>query len=131
MLIKLRGEREADFEQSGARKSQLWIEICDKMREHGYDLSAERVSKKWHNIMITYNKNLAKKYGTVNWEFFEDIDVIYRNKKLQEADDEADAYQYDTPITLDHLKQNGVDLKPTNGGKRKRSDNTGEFEIEG
>lgn len=80
-LIKLRGDRDAEFEQSGARKSQLWIEICNKMREAGYDFSTEKVSKKWHNITITYHKNLEKKHGTINWEFFDDMHVIMKNRK--------------------------------------------------
>lgn len=83
-LIKLRAEREADFEQSGARKSLLWIEISDKMRTSGYDFSPEKVSKKWHNIMITYNKNAEKKNGPVNWEFFDDIDTIYKHRRVHD-----------------------------------------------
>lgn len=88
-LIRLRGEREAEFEQGGARKSQLWVDICRLMREMGYDFTAEKVSKKWHNIMITYNKNIGKKIqaGAVNWEFFEDIDIIYKNKRVLNYDD--------------------------------------------
>lgn len=84
-LIKLRGEREAEFEQAGASKSLLWIEICKQMREMGYDFTAEKVSKKWHNIMITYNKNIRKKIetGIVNWGFFEDIDMYLKMKREQ------------------------------------------------
>lgn len=93
-LIRLRGEREAEFEQGGARKSQLWVDICRLMREMGYDFTAEKVSKKWHNIMITYNKNIGKKVqaGAVNWEFFEDIDIIYKNKRTQSYDDSYPRY---------------------------------------
>lgn len=83
-LIKLRGERDADFDQSGARKSQLWLEISNKMREAGYDFTPEKVSKKWHNITITYQKNTEKDPSSVNWEFFDDMHAIFRNKKLSE-----------------------------------------------
>lgn len=98
-LIKLRGDRDAEFEQSGARKSQLWIEISNKMSEAGYDFSTEKVSKKWHNITITYHKNLEKKHGSINWEFFDDMHVIMKNRKHIEEnstdaiDDEVDPQQ--------------------------------------
>lgn len=119
LLIRLRGDRESEFEQSGARKGQLWNDICEKLRDNGYDFSADRVSKKWHNIMITYQKNKSKKHGNINWEFYDDIEEVYRNKKMREIDLEADSYQYLPPNTLEHLEQNGVDLKPT---KRKRTE---------
>lgn len=83
-LIKLRGERNADFEQSGARKSQIWLEICNKMREAGYDFTPEKVSKKWHNITITYQKNAEKDPGSVNWEFFDDMHAVFQNKDIYE-----------------------------------------------
>lgn len=84
-LIRLRGERESEFCDSSVRKSRLWEEICQSMRERGYDFTVEKVSKKWHNIMITYNKNTLKKMrtGTVNWDFYEDIDVYYKDKRTQ------------------------------------------------
>lgn len=122
-LIKLRAEREADFEQSGARKSLLWVEISDKMRASGYDFSPEKVSKKWHNIMITYNKNAEKKNGPVNWEFFEDIDTIYRHRRVQDLShvvDEAHRLINAVPLerlTALQLKTNGYDNGPT---KRKK-----------
>lgn len=87
LLIKLRGERDVDFEQSGARKSQLWFEICNKMREAGYDFTPEKASKKWHNITITYQKNTEKDPNSINWEFFDDVHSVYQNKKLQEDTD--------------------------------------------
>lgn len=84
LLIKLRGERDADFEQSGARKSQLWLEISNKMREAGFEFTAEKVSKKWHNITITYQKNTEKDPASVNWEFFNDMHALFQHKKIQE-----------------------------------------------
>lgn len=114
-LIKLRAEREADFEQSGARKSLLWVEISDKMRSSGYDFSPEKVSKKWHNIMITYNKNAEKKNGPVNWEFFEDIDTIYKHRRVQDLNsvvDEAHRLVNTVPLerlTALHTKTNGCE----------------------
>lgn len=84
-LIKLRGDRESEFEQGGARKSQLWVDICRRMRSLGYDFTPEKVSKKWHNILITYNKNLSKKQHSqqVNWEFFDEIDAVFKNRRLE------------------------------------------------
>lgn len=63
------------------------------MQSMGYDFSAEKVSKKWHNIMITYHKNISKKNltGHVNWEFFEEIDHIYKHKRLSSEYEEIPA----------------------------------------
>lgn len=104
-LIKLRGERDADFEQSGARKSQLWLEIANKMREAGYDFTPEKVSKKWHNITITYQKNTEKNPESVNWEFFEDMHAVFRNKKMSEEN----SMDYSEPES----KQNGTSKRKT------------------
>lgn len=103
-MIKLRAERDADFEQSGARKSQIWLEICNKMREDaGYDFTPEKASKKWHNITITYQKNTEKDPSTVNWEFFDDMHNVFQNKKLQEEN----SIDYSEPDT-EMPKQNGT-----------------------
>lgn len=81
-LIRLRGERDVDFETNNGRKGQMWVEISDRMAELGYDFGVDKVSKKWHNIMMTYNKNVKKKErtGNVNWEYFEDLDAFFRNR---------------------------------------------------
>lgn len=99
-LIRLRGEREAEFCDSSVRKSRLWEEICQSMRDLGYDFSVEKVSKKWHNIMITYNKNTLKKMktGSVNWDFYDDIDVYYKDKRTQMIYD--DMYLNDSKNSL-------------------------------
>lgn len=110
LLIKLRGERDADFDQSGARKSQLWLEISNKMRRAGYDFTPEKVSKKWHNITITYQKNTDREPGSINWEFFEDMHAIFRNKKMSEEN----SIDYIEPEP--HTKANGK-------SKRKATDN--------
>lgn len=101
----MRGERDADFEQSGARKSQLWLEIANKMREGGYDFTSEKVSKKWHNITMTYQKNIEKNPSSVNWEFFDDMHAIFRNKKMPEEN----SMDYSEP----EPKQNGTSKRKT------------------
>lgn len=118
----MRGERENEFEQGGARKSQLWVDICRIMRDMGYDFTPEKVSKKWHNIMITYNKNIGKKVqsGNVNWEFFEDIDRYFKEKRLQSYDDTS-SYKYEdipSPETVAPLHH--ID-PPIHSNKRKLS----------
>lgn len=102
LLIKLRAERDADFEQSGARKSQIWLEICNKMRESGYDFTPEKVSKKWHNITITYHKNTEKDPESVIWEFFHDMHSVFKHKKFQEDN------SIDYTDLIEPIKQNGV-----------------------
>lgn len=110
LLIKLRTERNADFEQSGARKSQIWVEICSKMRESGYDFTPEKVSKKWHNITITYQKNTEKDPESVNWEFFNDMHSVFQNKKMQDPLDSSNDFGDIEPI-----KHNGTAKRKSNG----------------
>lgn len=105
-LIKLRGERDAEFEQSGARKSQLWLEICNKMREAGYDFTPEKVSKKWHNITITYQKNTEKDPSSVNWDFFDDMHALFSHKILHEENS--------TDYIEPEFKPNGTSKRKTN-----------------
>lgn len=90
-LMKLRMDRDGEFEQPNARKSQLWIEIAQDMRNAGYDFTVEKVSKKWHNMTITYQKNCDRRSGRINWEFYEEMDVFYRTKKTQDKPDEDSA----------------------------------------
>lgn len=119
----MRGNRDSDFGQSGAKKRELWIEIANEMREHGYNIAAERVSKKWHNLMITYTKNQSKRHGTINWEFYDDIKAVYDGKVAQDSVDSTDDDSYLTPLRLDHLEQNGVDLQPAKRKRHCRDDN--------
>lgn len=77
-----------DFQAGILRKVDLWAEITQKLAdEHGITCSMEKISKKWHNIMITYQKNVAKKdrTGHVNWEFFDEIDVIFNGQQRQHS----------------------------------------------
>lgn len=84
VLIRLRIERDAEFDQPNARKSQLWCEIANEMRKAGYDFTVDKVSKKWHNMTITYHKNCDRPNGRINWEFYDDLDPFYRNKKMSD-----------------------------------------------
>lgn len=71
------------------------------MRSLGYDFTPEKVSKKWHNILITYNKNLSKKQHSlqVNWEFFDDIDAVFKNRRAEI--ESTSSYQEDSsPVTV-------------------------------
>lgn len=110
LLIKLRTERNLDFEQSGARKSQIWLEVCNKMRESGYDFTPEKVSKKWHNITITYHKNTEKDPDSVNWEFFNDMHSVFKNQKLQEDN------SIDYSDIVEPIKHNGIAKRKTVNG---------------
>lgn len=135
-LIRLRGEREAEFCDSSVRKSRLWEEICASMRELGYDFSVEKVSKKWHNIMITYNKNTIKKMrtGSVNWDFYDDIDIYYKDKRTQMVYDElypdskspaaaAVYHQHQSPPPPPMMAQQAVSGLPAITIKRRQTTN--------
>lgn len=103
------------------KKTPLWQEISNEMGRHGYDISVERVSKKWHNLMITYMNN-KKKNKTVNWEFYDDLEALFNVMSVPEIDCDAlgDNDPYLTPMTFEHLVKNGVDVQPAS--KRKRYD---------
>lgn len=81
------------------------------MRESGYDFTPEKVSKKWHNITITYQKNTEKDPESVNWEFFHDMHTVFQNKKMQE-DNSIDYGD------VDPLRQNGIAKRKATNGTR-------------
>lgn len=91
------------------------------MRDHGYNIAADRVSKKWHNLLITY-KNQSKKHGQISWEFFDDVKAVYNDDNVRDNFD-SDNDSYLTPLRLDHLEQNGVDLQPAKRKRRGLDDN--------
>lgn len=121
LLIKLRTDRERQF-ASAPKKTAVWHEISNEMARHGYDISVERISKKWNNLTITYHNN-KRKNRTSNWEFYQDIEAYYANRGFPEIDVDAlaDSDPYLTPMIFNNLEQNGVDVKPA---KRKRTDDT-------
>lgn len=77
------------------------------MREAGYDFTPEKVSKKWHNITITYQKNAEKDPNSVNWEFFDDMHNVFQNKDMHEEN------------SMDY---NDVEPKQNGMAKRKTAD---------
>lgn len=80
-LIRLRVERDSEFEQPNARKTQLWAEICSEMQRAGYDFTVEKVSKKWYNMTITYHINSERPNSRINWEFYDEMDAFFQTKK--------------------------------------------------
>ncbi|CAD7077808.1 unnamed protein product [Hermetia illucens] len=90
-LIHIRGPMEEQFSQGRHKRTTLWIMVTKQLQKLGYMYSAAKVQKKWHNILITYNKNINKKYqsGYVHWEFFEEMFKYLQGKKAQ----------YDQPAT--------------------------------
>jgi len=65
------------------KRTALWLHCTRQLQRLGFRYSAAKVQKKWHNILITYNKNLSKKYvsGYVHWEFFEEMFKYLQGKK--------------------------------------------------
>ncbi|XP_055385352.1 uncharacterized protein LOC129614648 [Condylostylus longicornis] len=84
-LIHIRGPMEEEFSEGRAKRTLLWIQVTKQLHKMGFRYSAAKVQKKWHNILITYNKNIAKKEetGTVAWEFFEDMYLYLKGKKAK------------------------------------------------
>lgn len=83
LLIQLRMEFDPAFEANFGRRNNVWMELAARMAEAGYDFGIEKVSKKWHNILTTYNKNLQKmkEKGHVNWEYFDDMAAYVKTRE--------------------------------------------------
>ncbi|KAH8401875.1 hypothetical protein KR009_008359 [Drosophila setifemur] len=82
-LIHIRGPMEGSFTEGRQKRTALWMHCTRQLQRLGFRYSAAKVQKKWHNILITYNKNLSKKYvsGYVHWEFFEEMFKYLQGKK--------------------------------------------------
>ncbi|BFG04567.1 uncharacterized protein DMAD_03508 [Drosophila madeirensis] len=82
-LIHIRGPMEGNFTEGRQKRTALWLHCTRQLQRLGFRYSAAKVQKKWHNILITYNKNLTKKYvsGYVHWEFFEEMFKYLQGKK--------------------------------------------------
>lgn len=82
-LIHIRGPMEHRFTEGRQKRTALWLHCTRQLQKMGFRYSAGKVQKKWHNILITYNKNLSKKYtsGYVHWEFFEEMFKYLQGKK--------------------------------------------------
>ncbi|KAI8118141.1 hypothetical protein FF38_02645 [Lucilia cuprina] len=82
-LIHIRGPMEHLFTEGRQKRTALWLHCTRQLQKMGFRYSAAKVQKKWHNILITYNKNLCKKYtsGYVHWEFFEEMFKYLQGKR--------------------------------------------------
>ena len=71
------------FTEGRQKRTALWLHCTRQLQKMGFRYSAAKVQKKWHNILITYNKNLCKKYtsGYVHWEFFEEMFKYLQGKR--------------------------------------------------
>ncbi|XP_013104726.1 uncharacterized protein LOC106085175 isoform X2 [Stomoxys calcitrans] len=87
-LIHIRGPMEHRFTEGRQKRTALWLHCTRQLQKMGFRYSAGKVQKKWHNILITYNKNLSKKYtsGYVHWEFFEEMFKYLQGKKADFAE---------------------------------------------
>lgn len=82
-LVHIRGSMEEKFNDSRCKRTKLWSQVAKQLYKLGYKYNSAKVQKKWHNILITYNKNLNKKYATgyVHWEFFEEMYKYLQGKR--------------------------------------------------
>ncbi|XP_017054435.1 uncharacterized protein LOC108096969 [Drosophila ficusphila] len=103
-LIHIRGPMEGSFTEGRQKRTALWLHCTRQLQRLGFRYSAAKVQKKWHNILITYNKNLSKKYvsGYVHWEFFEEMFKYLQGKKadfdMQLPQQSSNAAQAPTPV---------------------------------
>ncbi|XP_055837965.1 uncharacterized protein LOC129906293 [Episyrphus balteatus] len=84
-LIHIRGPMEDKFTEGRQKRTALWLSVTRQLQKLGFRYNAAKVQKKWHNILITYNKNLNKKFlaGYVHWEFFEEMFKYLQGKKAE------------------------------------------------
>ncbi|XP_041449245.1 putative mediator of RNA polymerase II transcription subunit 26 isoform X2 [Drosophila obscura] len=94
---------EGNFTEGRQKRTALWLHCTRQLQRLGFRYSAAKVQKKWHNILITYNKNLTKKYvsGYVHWEFFEEMFKYLQGKK-------ADMSQQSNPAPQPQPQQTQV-----------------------
>lgn len=82
-LIHIRGPMEDKFNEGRQQRTTLWLLVTKHLHKLGFRYSPAKVQKKWHNILITYSKNISKKEdsGYVHWEFFEEMYKYLEGKK--------------------------------------------------
>ncbi|XP_053965442.1 uncharacterized protein LOC128867889 [Anastrepha ludens] len=87
-LIHIRGPMQGMFTEGRQKRTALWLHCTRQLQKLGFRYSAAKVQKKWHNILITYSKNLPKKKtsGYVHWEFFEEMHKYLKDKKVDMYD---------------------------------------------
>ncbi|XP_067634305.1 uncharacterized protein [Eurosta solidaginis] len=84
-LINIRGPMQGMFTEGRQKRTALWLHCTRQLHKMGYRHSAAKVQKKWHNILITYTKNLPKKNSSnyVHWEFFEDMHKYLKDRTFE------------------------------------------------
>ncbi|XP_017145885.1 putative uncharacterized protein DDB_G0294196 [Drosophila miranda] len=106
-LIHIRGPMEGNFTEGRQKRTALWLHCTRQLQRLGFRYSAAKVQKKWHNILITYNKNLTKKYvsGYVHWEFFEEMFKYLQGKKADMSQQSNPAPQPQQPQVQPPIQQ--------------------------
>ena len=59
LLISLYKEFQSEMEDTRTKNKDIWLKICKKMREQGYDFAnmAKRVEQKWRNLERSHKKS--------------------------------------------------------------------------
>ncbi|CAD7013525.1 unnamed protein product [Ceratitis capitata] len=109
-LIHIRGPMQGMFTEGRQKRTALWLHCTRQLQKLGFRYSAAKVQKKWHNILITYSKNLPKKQtsGYVHWEFFEEMHKYLKDKKF----DMYDFKMQSTPYTKTSMSQQQQQQQP-------------------
>lgn len=110
-LVHIRGSMEEKFNDSRCKRTKLWSQVAKQLYKLGYKYNSAKVQKKWHNILITYNKNLNKKYATgyVHWEFFEEMFKYLQGKRatvLTTSTVTSSSSSLNQPSTTSHVPCN-------------------------
>jgi len=59
-------------------RRSIFHRISDSFLRIGAHLDWKTIQKKWHNLVSTYKRNLARPRAEVSWEFFDIMDAVQR-----------------------------------------------------
>ncbi|XP_036330436.1 uncharacterized protein LOC118742459 isoform X2 [Rhagoletis pomonella] len=114
-LIHIRGPMQGMFTEGRQKRTALWLHCTRQLQKLGFRYSAAKVQKKWHNILITYSKNLPKKItsGYVHWEFFEEMHKYLKDKKVDMYDFQYKSTSYHkSPVEQQQQQQQQQQPQP-------------------
>ncbi|KAJ8335488.1 hypothetical protein SKAU_G00388300 [Synaphobranchus kaupii] len=77
LLIEL---TQLHWDQYKINKTQFYQMLHGEFLAHGYNISAQKIRKKWNNLLVTYkrtkDRTRVSSEARITWEYFEALDSI-------------------------------------------------------
>ncbi|KAG9352096.1 hypothetical protein JZ751_020509 [Albula glossodonta] len=77
LLIEL---TQKHWDQYAINKTQFYQMLHSEFLAHGYNISAQKIRKKWNNLLVTYkrtkDRTRVSSEARITWEYFEALDSI-------------------------------------------------------